>query len=435
MHRHVIVMVCICCTLSLVSCRKSPAVSQTMVDGTVLLTFHAGVAGASACAGDMPTADDDAVRQLRVVILSEEKEGDGSPAGRWTVEVNRIIGTGTVGIPLSDAYTFRVQAGCRKKVYLLANCGGLKGADGRLLNFTNAAFVPGDDGMAAVDRYVFCLGTGSGEYRYNPEAGIPMTSMYEIEVPDLEVLDGNEYELFHTLYLVRAATKFSFSFTNRTGAVSEYAAKSIRVERVRIDRIAATQMYLMPHVRRNADERYWVVDTDRSTSVQLGIAGVEATEKDWIDWMVDETEKSDVGQYQWLTDYEVPLSQELHDTLRYTWNDGVVVAPDNKKVEVAIPLYMPESRYLREDGTDASLGLQQYNISFATSQCDHALEDKSENWYPVDYSPVPLPYLASLFRNTHVKVDVTFTGENPELELQVDVEPYWEVILEPEFGI
>ena len=46
-----------------------------------------------------------------------------------------------------------------------------------------------------------------------------------------------------------------------------------------------------------------------------------------------------------------------------------------------------------------------------------------------------LPALASLFRNTHVKVNVGFTDRNPELELQVDVEPYWEVNLEPDFGI
>ena len=45
----------------------------------------------------------------------------------------------------------------------------------------------------------------------------------------------------------------------------------------------------------------------------------------------------------------------------------------------------------------------------------------------------PLPHLASLFRNTHVKVNVTF--KDHQLEWEVDVEPYWEVVLDPIFGL
>ena len=43
----------------------------------------------------------------------------------------------------------------------------------------------------------------------------------------------------------------------------------------------------------------------------------------------------------------------------------------------------------------------------------------------------PFGNLKALFRNTHVVVDVTFQ----EKEIQVDVIPYSEVILEPEFGL
>ena len=42
----------------------------------------------------------------------------------------------------------------------------------------------------------------------------------------------------------------------------------------------------------------------------------------------------------------------------------------------------------------------------------------------------------SLFRNTHVKVKVNFKNlSEAELELEVDVEPYWEVVLDPVFGL
>ena len=43
----------------------------------------------------------------------------------------------------------------------------------------------------------------------------------------------------------------------------------------------------------------------------------------------------------------------------------------------------------------------------------------------------PFGNLKALFRNTHVVVDATFQ----EKEVQVDVIPYSEVILEPEFGL
>jgi hypothetical protein len=47
-----------------------------------------------------------------------------------------------------------------------------------------------------------------------------------------------------------------------------------------------------------------------------------------------------------------------------------------------------------------------------------------------------LPNLASLFRNTHVKVKVNFKNlSEAELEWEVDVEPYWEVVLDPVFGL
>ncbi len=436
-YRHRIGICWIGCLLFFASCGKSPAAFPAGDEGSVLLTFRAEVAGtgASVCAGEASAADDGTVNQLQVVILSREEGSAEGAAGRWAVEVNRTIGGGSVGVPLSDAYTFRVQAGCRKRIYLLANCRGLQGVGGGLLDFTNAAFVPGADGRAAIDGYVFRLGTGAGEYRYDPAAGIPMTSVYEVEVPAAEELADNEYEVPYTLYLVRAATKFSFGFTNRTGTVPADAARAIRVERVRIEKIAATQMYLMPQVRPNAAGRYWVVDSDRASVVLLGQDGGEVTARDWIEWMVTETGQADAHRYQWLTGYEVPLARAQHTSAEYVWKGGVAVAPDAKRVEAPSAVYLPESAYLAEEDAGAALGLQHYSIAFATRQRDNALEDKEEHWYAVEYAPVRLPALASLFRNTHVKVNVGFTDRNPELELQVDVEPYWEVNLEPDFGI
>lgn len=69
----------------------------------------------------------------------------------------------------------------------------------------------------------------------------------------------------------------------------------------------------------------------------------------------------------------------------------------------------------------ATYGEQEYTLKL----------DMSENGKELSFTKT-FPNLKALFRNTHVLVDITFTEKD---EVKVQVVPYAEVILEPEFGL
>lgn len=540
-HLHIIgIGILLCGLLGFASCTNEsfgPLPEEEEEDNDIYLTFHIAVAGASTRADGTPEASDEVIKQLLVVIVSEEKvEADGtnsqtgaggttgtdgsgaSPAAskRWVIERSRLIPNASIGIPLYDGYIFKVKPGCRKKIYLIANHQGLTDYEtGQPLYFGDSSFLPDKDGKVPVEHFVFALkgtgttggtdntdgtdntagtgtdgttGTGTTDYEYNLETyGIPMTAMYEFTVPDRKDLPGDtdEYEL-GKLYVVRAATKYSFSFKNTS------AQREIKVTGVDIEKVITDRMFLMPHVNKAEDpndankEKYWVVSRNEGNSnfkKYLSATGESSEEsnsnpwsfvnREWIDWMVEEAEKTQKPatqpkDYEWLTDYNVPepktsgsgegasgngegtsgsgegTSNEGTCSYRMNFTNPVIVlvkATSAEPTPVAAPnFYLPESRSLKssstgestsEEGTpsDADLMLQEYKLTIHTKETfsPNGATDRETSYTQV------LPHLASLFRNTHVKVNITFNDY--ELDWQVDVEPYWEVKLDPIFGL
>lgn len=401
-HLHIISMgLLLCGLLGFASCDHESLGPSEEEDNSVFLTFHTDVAGGSTRAEDETPADEK-INQLLIVIVSEEPAAP-EEGTKWVVEYNRLIESASTGVSLIDGHNFKVKAGCKKRIYLIANAKGLKDADGNPLDFTNEAFAAtGSEGKAKADDYVFALPS-------NPvDNGIPMTAMYEVSIPSKNELQNNDNFELGTLYVVRAATKFSFTFTNAVQSIT----KNITIKKIAIDQIA-DKAYLMPHVNKNSNNKYWVADTDRESAVPL--------DKNWIAWMVDEAEKTkegnNINQYQWLTDYEVP-EDVLHATAEQEIKGELTTSSESAETVY----YLPESQNRISD--DDPLKLQEYKLSVTT------LDEGSihENEYTAT-----LPQLASLFRNTHVKVNITFKDYG--LDWEVDVEPYWEVILEPVFGL
>ena len=140
--------------------------------------------------------------------------------------------------------------------------------------------------------------------------------------------------------------------------------------------------------------------------------------------MVIETGKTETDHYEWLTDYEVPMGTTLvsHGLLS---SPLVLPAKTGETLpEVAsAAIYLPESKSVKSG--DNALKLQEYKVTIRTEE-----ELLDGNKTTAVYTST-LPRLGSLFRNTHVKVNIVF---NP-LEWQVDVEPYWGVVLDPKFGL
>lgn len=422
-------------------------------DNSIFLTFRTAVAGASTRNPDGSSEADAEIRQLLVVIVSEEKTeestGSAGNATQWVVEHSRLITKGaSIGIPLSDEYTFEVTTGCRKRIYLIANHKGLKkDAAGNPLDFGSSFFIPDESGIAPVEDFVFALNLKDDEngYKYNPdEYGIPMTAMYEINVPAIKDLPENtdEYKL-GDLYVVRAATKYSFNFKNTS------AHRNIQVNSVDIEKVITDRMYLMPHVNKEADnedgtDKYWVVsDKTNKKNYLQNKTNSWFTNREWIDWMVVEAAETngdatlpDTGEEEWLTDYKVPDGETSTYNMKYT--DPVKVPANTDKKENLDFVSSPEYFYLPEscsqenepDEQKRQLKLQKYTLTVHTTETFEGNGNKNSR--EKSYT-APLPHLASLFRNTHVKVNIVFNDY--DVDWQVDVEPYWEVKLDPEFGL
>lgn len=442
-HLHIIGLCLLCGWLGLASCNDETIPQQPPAeeDNTVYLAFHTAVAGASTRADGTP--DDEKINRLRIVIASKATDNT-TGANTWEVEENRLI-TAT-NIQLSDEHTFRVKAGCQKRIYLLANCNGLKDTDGNLLDFTSTKFLPNDeeDGKAPVDHYVFGLSDEGYQYAtaLKEGNGIPMTSVYEITIPPKDEANKEDFTNngFYTgipnvLYVVRAATKFSFAFSKK-------ASRIINVTGFSLKKAIKNRMYLMPHVSKDTDGKYWVTDTQDKDSPIKTVLGENGTAQDWITWMVEESKKaeSESTQPQWLTDYEVPQPKEGEEDGEFTclFNQPVEVSDyeEGKEATFTTPVYLPESDGTLAKDKDGSLKLQEYEVTIHTEEDFDENAISSENPKVKRSYTATLPNLASLFRNTHVKVKVNFKNlPEAELEMEVDVEPYWEVVLVPVFGL
>lgn len=441
-HRHIIGICLLCGLLGATSCNDESIVQQPPAeqDNTVYLAFHTAVVGASTRADGTP--DDENINQLRIVIASKASD-DTDGASAWEVEENRLI-TET-NIQLSDEYTFRVKAGCQKRIYLLANCNGLEDTNGNLLNFSTRAFLPDANGKAPVDGYVFGLGDKDGGYQYATalEAGngMPMTSVYEITIPpkdeahEKDFANGFYQGMPEVLYVVRAATKFSFAF-------GKTAERTINVTGFSLKKAIKDRMYLMPHVNKDADGKYWVADTGDKDNPYKAILTGEGTAQDWMTWMVAESEKteSETTQYQWLTDYEVPQPEEGEEdgNFDYSFSKAIEVSAlkAGEEAKFTTPVYLPESDGTLAKDKDANLKLQEYEVTIHTEEGFDEETTAPDSPKVARSYTATLPNLASLFRNTHVKVKVNFKNlSEAELELEVDVEPYWEVVLDPVFGL
>lgn len=435
-HLHIIgIGLLLCGLLGFASCRHEsfePLLAEEE-DNDIYLTFHTAVAGVPTRGTGGSLEADEERKQLLVVIVSEKGSG-------WEVEWYRPIGNASIGIPLYDEYTFKVKTGCKKRIYLVANYKGLVDKDGKPLDFGVASFMPDKDGSAQVDKFVFAL--KDGVYGYSPDTyGIPMTAMYELTVPPKEELSEEEYELQEKLYMVRAATKYSFSFANRS------TRRNVKVTGVDVEKVITDRMFLMPHVNKGQDtkdggkEKYWVVSGDSVRYLPIDQSGSWFANREWIDWMEKEAGKTGDNETQpdadeeWLTDYKVPKSgtgTSGDGTTSYTMEFTADV-PASTAVES--PVVVPKSFYLPESCSriddDAQLK-QAYTLTVHTEETfvEGGVAEKDSR---VTSYTTTLPHLASLFRNTHVKVNITFNDYT--LDWAVDVEPYWAVELEPEFGL
>ena len=336
-------------------------------------------------AGTATLPDNEKMHSARVIVLHEN----------GTVEHNKFYFLD--GAKEQKFILLKVTPDEKKKIYLFANeesvsaVEGVAGVNSTLTAFFNN-YTEGKPGFeAAVNNLYFAPYYSGG----NP---IPMSSMYEIDFPAKGNFDG-------TFYLVRVAAKFMVNF------------KNWREEEVTVDKFTiashADKNFLMAHVN----------DNEQNRRLFNG--------KTWIDWLKEVSDaSSEDDNYAtteaagWLKDYELPA--QANKTITYTHGTVTVgkptvdiIHPDNSKpgvAEKAPVFYLPESMNLKAGTTD---GEQEYTLTINIVGREEPFVCK-------------LPNLKALFRNTHVVVNITMYNSN---EIVVDVIPYSEVNLDPEYGL
>lgn len=343
-------------------------------DDTAILVLRTGLLDQTRVSDRVNDAVDNPVEYmytLRIVILHEN----------GTVEHNMYIDFGE--IPQTECYRiFKVTRNETKKIYLIAN---EENASTDLHEQLETLTTGNTTFASIVDNFVFIP-----DYK-NP---IPMSSVYDVPVK-AENLVEREF------YLVRAATKFAFRFTNK------------RKSKVSIDAIHTSDIagatYLIPHKR----EPLFMSFDDESLY--------------WINWLkkvADESQQSpdDVelaDKRGWIQTYDIP-SETSHQEVTVNGPLEVPSMTGDQPGKAVFPVfYLPESKKLKAGS--ATYGEQEYTLKL----------DMSENGKELSFTKT-FPNLKALFRNTHVLVDITFTEKD---EVKVQVVPYAEVILEPEFGL
>ena len=343
-------------------------------DDTAILVLRTGLFDQTRASDRVNDAVDNSVEYmytLRIVILHEN----------GTVEHNMYIDFGE--IPQTECYRiFKVTRNETKKIYLIAN---EENASTDLHEQLETLTTGNTTFASIVDNFVFIP-----DYK-NP---IPMSSVYDVPVK-AENLVEREF------YLVRAATKFAFRFTNKRKS-------KVSIDAIHISDIAGAT-YLIPHKR----EPLFMSFDDESLY--------------WINWLkkvADESQQSpdDVelaDRRGWIQAYDIP-SETSHQEVTVNGPLEVPSMTGDQPGKAVFPVfYLPESKKLKAGS--ATYGEQEYTLKL----------DMSENGKELSFTKT-FPNLKALFRNTHVLVDITFTEKD---EVKVQVVPYAEVILEPEFGL
>ena len=343
-------------------------------DDTAILVLRTGLLDQTRASDRVNDAVDNPVEYmytLRIVILHEN----------GTVEHNMYIDFGE--IPQTECYRiFKVTRNETKKIYLIAN---EENASTDLHEQLETLTTGNTTFASIVDNFVFIP-----DYK-NP---IPMSSVYDVPVK-AENLVEREF------YLVRAATKFAFRFTNKRKS-------KVSIDAIHISDIAGAT-YLIPHKR----EPLFMSFDDESLY--------------WINWLkkvADESQQSpdDVelaDKRGWIQAYDIP-SETSHQEVTVNGPLEVPSMTGDQPGKAVFPVfYLPESKKLKAGS--ATYGEQEYTLKL----------DMSENGKELSFTKT-FPNLKALFSNTHVLVDITFTEKD---EVKVQVVPYAEVILEPEFGL
>lgn len=307
------------------------------------------------------------IHSLRVIILNQ----DGSLEENFFVD--------NLGGKDEYIHTFKVSRNETKTIYLIANEKSLN-LEGTGLNNL------GDKPAETIEVIEFSL---------DEKRPIPMSACYTITV-------GNEKHIEKTMCLVRAATKFTFTFENgRHDAVTIHKLEAEKF---------ADRMYLMPHFKEGetliSSENFFVDDKGTYSSAD--------SKQFWIEWLEEAVRKSGTGDYEpddigWISAYSLPLPGNHNQNICFgtdNTENGIATIQPGETYEYPEAFYRSESAYI-PDGKES----QEYSISYLKVHASTGFKEFSYS-DPNFVDALRISNVKHLFRNTHVKVNIVFSSKD-----------------------
>lgn len=284
------------------------------------------------------------------------------------VLVNQLLPLGGDAVEAATPM-YRVDAGTTLQLYLLANCTDYDfGTD---VDFDDDELYTSGD----IDKLTFTF-----KPTYDVDRYVPMTRKTTLTIPTRDKIpDDGRYLYPETQYVVRAVNKFTVRFCNMTGEdidIQSYSLGSINDGGIN---------YLLPHV----------------------------TQSGWFDTLKGQATGMPTTEDDWIYKYTVPVGATVSD---YAFEDALKV----KSTEDPNEWVEGKSWLFAESMTDRKVSIMQlYDFSVTTSKGTFTTKP--------DY----LDNLFSLFRDTHVIIQVSFTS----FGCKIDVQPYQEYIVGVDFGL
>ncbi len=405
-YKHSMAWLLVCGLFVLTGCEK-PEPYRVVRNDALYLSLNAALPDEAdvpaAKAGDARYLASDKIRSLRIVLVSQSDDN-----GSWTVEANECYTLANTGGYMPGDLIYAVSHTRHKRIYLFGNCEEtvLRNAAGDAVDLRTdySVFVPdAATGRAPVEDFRFSCERGAGHATANRDAYVPMSAVYQIELPakieDIPVVGNSShvYTVPKPLYLIRAVTKFTAVYENAT---ADRAPVNIRVRGWTVSKVAKGSSYLLARV----DDKW------RETTKPAG------DETDWQYWLAGEAAKTqDKGyrSYEWMYAYDLPEPEHEDYVCAYDSTDYYNIYHDSKQVLSDIrPVYLPESKNSVAAGTAA--GPQSYVLKIRTWEW----EDDYRLGRAMTYT-LTLPECQSLFRNTNVYLNVKFLGDAVSLQATV----------------
>ena len=233
---------------------------------------------------------------------------------------------------------------------------------------------------------------------------LPYSSFYQITLEG-----GTRYE--DPMYLIPAATKFTFNFNNSR-------SHDVTVDKIEISSLA-DRLFLLGQISPDSGDYFKTIkETNGDVETYYWVdwlARISEMSHNFIDYPENERFNNTFG---WISSYEIP-SGTIHSIagISLSSSDNVVPAKTQTSSSTPIPgtlsmgpYYYPECRYIPAGDSN-----QAYSLNLELTDSNPAEQDSGHKIF----NDIALPNVKALFRNTHVIITVSMSEGTDDIYVEI----------------